>query len=603
MIPTPDLTEGQIRGRASEKSWARGRDYVDLVSDLVWRDGELSARVEGSGWAFYRVVIAFVGNEIASAHCSCPYDWGGDCKHIVATLLAARQQPARVAQRPALAALLAGHSAEALAAILTDLTARHPHLIEEIEALAALSPRSAPPQSAPDDAVLSAISESELSLLQRQIRADMRSSVFTGYDSWGDEAWYESDPGEALEPALARIRALLEADEIADALIVLRAATEAWEAGTLRLDEYLLDHFSELDLPAADALADLWAEALLRAELDENERQEWAAYLDDKADSILGGDSFQLAVTAAKQGWDYPPLVGAMGGDITALGAWEDDDVPHYAEALARIRLEILAARGDYEAYLNLAQAEGQFIDYLKMLVQLGRREEALAEARAYLVEPAEILDIAQTLLAADAVDDAISLAQHGMSGESPRGKAALATWLRDVAGDHGQPGLALVMAQQSLALRKTLANYQALQRAAGDDWPAYKKIALQMLASDESLYGDEKVTIYLYEQMHDEAIAAVDKAKWFHDDNAVIDAVRQSHPQWAFDRCRRHAEQIMDAGKAQDYEVAAEWLRRGRDILVEAGDAAQWRSYLDRLLDRHQRKYKLRPMLEKLRL
>ncbi|MCS7282247.1 MAG: SWIM zinc finger family protein [Anaerolineae bacterium] len=27
------------------------------------------------------------GGDIVAAECTCPYDWGGDCKHIIATLL------------------------------------------------------------------------------------------------------------------------------------------------------------------------------------------------------------------------------------------------------------------------------------------------------------------------------------------------------------------------------------------------------------------------------------------------------------------------------------------------------------------------------------
>jgi uncharacterized Zn finger protein len=45
------------------------------------------------------------------------------------------------------------------------------------------------------------------------------------------------------------------------------------------------------------------------------------------------------------------------------------------------------------------------------------------------------------------------------------------------------------------------------------------------------------------------------------------------------------------------------DWLREGRDILLQAGQSARWQSVLAELLQRHERKYKLRPMLEKLRV
>ena len=53
-----------------------------------------------------------------------------------------------------------------------------------------------------------------------------------------------------------------------------------------------------------------------------------------------------------------------------------------------------------------------------------------------------------------------------------------------------------------------------------------------------------------------------------------------------------------MDAGQAKNYRTAAEWLRRGRDILWSVGEIDIWGAYLDRVMDKHQRKYKFMPML-----
>ncbi|MBC8505460.1 MAG: hypothetical protein H8D34_11415, partial [Chloroflexi bacterium] len=45
-----------------------------------------------------------------------------------------------------------------------------------------------------------------------------------------------------------------------------------------------------------------------------------------------------------------------------------------------------------------------------------------------------------------------------------------------------------------------------------------------------------------------------------------------------------------------------AEWLQRGREILLSAGKKDMWNAYLDQAMDKHQRKYKLMPMLRELR-
>jgi uncharacterized Zn finger protein len=52
-----------------------------------------------------------------------------------------------------------------------------------------------------------------------------------------------------------------------------------------------------------------------------------------------------------------------------------------------------------------------------------------------------------------------------------------------------------------------------------------------------------------------------------------VIEAVKANYPKWAFQQCQQRAEAILNAGQAQNYRVAAERLRRGRDILLSVGE------------------------------
>ena len=89
MKTIPNLAEADIRPLATDQSWSRGEDYFysNSVENIVWRDGLLTAEVEGSEYKPYIVQARFDQDKIHSTHCTCPYDWGGDCKHIIATLL------------------------------------------------------------------------------------------------------------------------------------------------------------------------------------------------------------------------------------------------------------------------------------------------------------------------------------------------------------------------------------------------------------------------------------------------------------------------------------------------------------------------------------
>jgi hypothetical protein len=80
-------THEEIRSLCTEQSFERGRNYYrqDRVQQLEIDGGEISATVRGSN--YYDVVIDVATDPIRT-RCNCPYDYAGDCKHIVAVLLA-----------------------------------------------------------------------------------------------------------------------------------------------------------------------------------------------------------------------------------------------------------------------------------------------------------------------------------------------------------------------------------------------------------------------------------------------------------------------------------------------------------------------------------
>ena len=79
-------TQEEIRSLCTEQSFKRGRNYYQQgrVKELDIDGGEISATVLGS--TQYDVAIDVTTDPIHT-RCSCPYDYAGDCKHIVAVLL------------------------------------------------------------------------------------------------------------------------------------------------------------------------------------------------------------------------------------------------------------------------------------------------------------------------------------------------------------------------------------------------------------------------------------------------------------------------------------------------------------------------------------
>jgi uncharacterized Zn finger protein len=86
--------------------------------EVTRRGNLIAAEAAGSDYEPYRVQVTLADYGIGDTSCTCPYDWGGICKHIVATLLAAIHEPETISEKLPIATLLADLTAEQLRQIL-----------------------------------------------------------------------------------------------------------------------------------------------------------------------------------------------------------------------------------------------------------------------------------------------------------------------------------------------------------------------------------------------------------------------------------------------------------------------------------------------------
>ncbi|BCB96636.1 hypothetical protein JZK55_15580 [Dissulfurispira thermophila] len=89
-MPLPEINEDIIQRLASGRSLVKGYEYYEngAVDEVKIENGAYIAHVQGS--ELYTVTIAEKDGKI-NAECTCPYDWGGACKHVVATMIAINQ--------------------------------------------------------------------------------------------------------------------------------------------------------------------------------------------------------------------------------------------------------------------------------------------------------------------------------------------------------------------------------------------------------------------------------------------------------------------------------------------------------------------------------
>ena len=126
----PIITEEQIRERCSEQSFERGDAYYfgGAISNLVLHGYTLSANCEGTKAIPYSVSVELMPTSIATAYCSCPYSYEGDCKHIVALLLTYLHDPDMICSVDALLAELEAKPKSNLLHVISEFLKRAPEL-------------------------------------------------------------------------------------------------------------------------------------------------------------------------------------------------------------------------------------------------------------------------------------------------------------------------------------------------------------------------------------------------------------------------------------------------------------------------------------------
>lgn len=580
----PALSEVTIRHHAIAQSFERGQEYYRSGSaySLVQRGNSLSAQVEGSEVDPYRVNIQFDIGGITSVTCTCPYDYEGWCKHIVATLLTCLHQPDQIDQRPELAKLLAPLNREQLQTIVQNLANEEPEWIDAIEDQIALL--------TPSKTTKSKKVTRRTTVDPKPVKRQVERILERYAAQWNDEPALDE-----IRNILQKADSFLEQGDGNNALIILGAIVRAYVQDWMNLDGSSGESgafFAELD----DALT----EAILSAEWSNENRQQWQKDLTNWRKEVddYGIDSFEMSLTALEQGWDYSPLQDVLQGEITELG-WEDD-APNFADDLAQIRLKILERQGRHQEYLYLAEAEGQTERYLQMLAKLGRTEEAIVQAQQQMSTAGEAWTLAQALREQGELEQALSIATQGLS-LGGYDQYRLAVWTSELA-----EGLNQDIAQQArltaFQIQPSLPDYLKLQKLSGDKWETLQQELLTKLrGASDNLYTEARVAIFLKEGLIDAAISTVDQLSSYQSEiiHPVMDAAITHRPEWVIENARRRAESIMNEGKAQYYYHATNWLRKVRAAYLQLGQKQEWQRYQKELLQTHARKRKLVSMLQ----
>jgi len=123
------LTEQEIRDLANEKSFERGEELYDCgaISGTYRKGNTILGKCDGSEAIPYDIEIDLSDDEI-DPFCSCPFDWGGICKHQVTLLLTFLYEPGKFIELEDPATLLEPLDREKLIGLISDLIKDHPNI-------------------------------------------------------------------------------------------------------------------------------------------------------------------------------------------------------------------------------------------------------------------------------------------------------------------------------------------------------------------------------------------------------------------------------------------------------------------------------------------
>jgi uncharacterized Zn finger protein len=589
MVNLP-ISEAIIRQNATTQSFDRGEEYYDneAVVNLKKRGNLIEAAVEGSEYKPYRVTVRFDAGGITSAYCTCPYDYDGWCKHIVASLLTCIRESERIEEGQTLESLLDRLDHVQTQRLVQELVENEPQLIDDIEDFV----ESLTTKTTKKTQSYTRKTKVDTSSFRSKVNYILRQAIEELEDGT------EDDPiTEGMLEVIEEARKFAENGDGNNAISILETITSAYAEKFDELSDYGGESYS-----IEDPLNNAWTEAILNAEISEAEMTDLQVLFESWQDET--NLDFAMSLATLQQGWNYEPLQRILKGD-TNVQLWGEEP-PIFANNLTLVRLQILERQQRYQEYLNLALAERMTKQYLTQLANLGRVEEAMDAAETYMDTAEAAYALAKVLREDGYLGEALEIAETGINlPETGHCLYEFASWTCDLAQGLEEIDTALKAGIIAFKTKPSFDDYTKVQELAGENWPTIKPDLIQTLREAEDWSAREaKVDIFLHEGMIDDAIATVNRDTYYASDSVarVMDAAVSHRPEWVIEGAKKRAEPIMDQGKADRYDIAVNWLKKAKTAYFHLGQQAEWFAYRSQLETVHGRKRKLMELFKELK-
>lgn len=572
-----EITESAIRSASTAASFARGYALYreGAIFDIYIQGQVLTGKCQGSGAPYYQLQVKIDEGGFREALCSCPYDWGGYCKHLIALMLTYLYNPNEFVELEAVPALLSGMEKEDLVKLVVKMVGDDPNLNlrlqNDLQVTAEKKEAGAPRK------------KRKTNLKKADYRRRVR-YILHSLDGYRPSAAYWMMPGmvSQLDEVLDSAASFLNDGDAKGALVILTALlTEVGsEFGNLDDSSGDLSNFlNVLVLPMV--------ETILSANLSKTERAKLLKEIRPVIADLeeYGVDYLGAILEAAEFGWSEDPM-RIMGED-------------HYPEVLNEARLNVLERQERYDEYLNLCLITGQYLRYTLKQIELGRVETGFDMGRKTLTKADDALLVAKMLRDVGKLDRAIEIAWVGM--ELNGSKHALGVWLGQVEEAQGRREQAIRAYREAFVSHPSFGLYQILKNLSGDGWEALRPDLMDNL--HENVHAKTLAEIFLSEKQWDAAITLVDRVgdRDYELVQNVVTKVENHRPEWVIEVGKKQALELISRTQSKYYVIAARWLVWVKKAYVRLGKEADWHAYLDELKRTNSRRKALLAELEQL--
>jgi|GEM_PF-2552113 len=593
----PEITLSQIKARASGKVFSRGEGYYrrDAITNPIRRDQTIEWQCAGSYAQPYRVRVEFVGGSIESTYCNCEYDWGGDCKHIVALLLTYLHEPEQFEERQPVIQSLSDRSKEDLIDIIQQMLIRYPDLQSVID-------RPSPTQ------VIEGTVEMDTLTIRQELR-DAFSNVYSEYYDYDDYRGYGTNPVSKIQEFRQLAKRFSDKGDWLSASQIYRAILEEFaemEQGYFYDEEgYLAE---EVNLTVSDIA--LCLEQDMVSQVTSERQAVLLALLGVKIwDTEFGGldigwESHEIILNHVQP--DDIPTIRKIVEDVRdrqrkkSYGEWS-------VESYTRFLMELdVLDNVDSEVILKKLYDEGMDKLLIRKLLELGRVAEAVDMIKQHITGSHEMLQMANMLVAKDQSEIAQQLVEDHLGKKDDDG---LTRWMIDYHQQQQNIEQVLRWQQVLMAQRPSRELYADIKGNAQalNQWDTVQPALIKALTQSKRFVM--LTYIYLMEEEWELAWQILPKARkdnhgWIYAQQAieleVADATMHVMPNRAVSIYKDYIQKLIDRRGRDNYQQAATLLLKVRQIYRDLREHETWNSLIQHIRTDYKRLPALQDELKK---